>query len=79
MFAELQQKALATDLKHVEKNAHKKDPALAGEPVVPKKPVAKPAEKKEEVKRAPKKELNNNQWFVENFGKEVIKFEGDDV
>jgi hypothetical protein len=49
LFAEIQQKSLSSqaDFKHVEKNAHKKNPASAGEIPQPKAPVtrtAKPAE-----------------------------------
>jgi len=64
-------------LKHVEKNAHKKNPALAGEIPVPKQGsgpkavVAKP-------KKEPKKEFKYNTWYIENWGKEVLKYEGDE-
>lgn len=67
------------NLVHVEKNAHKKNPAP---PLEPKKPLGgapKAAPAKEEVKKEPKKELKYNSWYVENYGKEVLKFEGDDA
>lgn len=66
------------NLVHVEKGAHKKNPPP---PVEPKKPLAPKtaAPAKEEVKREPKKELKYNSWYIENYGKEVIKFEGDDA
>ena len=41
--------------------------------------LAKPAEKAPEVKKDPKKEHKFNTWYIENYGKEVLKFEGDDV
>jgi adenylyl cyclase-associated protein len=84
LFAEIQEKALAmgNQFKHVEKNAHKKPGALVpstGEGL-PKKPApgapaTKPAEP---AKKEPKKELKSNTWYIENYGKEVIKFEGEE-
>jgi adenylyl cyclase-associated protein len=82
LFAEIQEKTLGMSLKHVEKNAHKKEGAAAALGEVPKKPVAAKvveAPTKEVAKKPPKKELQGNQWYIENYGKEVLKFEGDDV
>jgi hypothetical protein len=46
---------------------------------IPKKPVASAAPaKKEEVKKEPKKELKYNTWYLENYGKEVVKFSGEE-
>ena len=80
-FSQIQEKSLTSQagFKHVEKNAHKKDPASAPAQVPqPKKPAGTPAPAKEEVKRPPSKTHKMNTWYVENYGKEVLKFEGDE-
>lgn len=79
LLAEIQEKTLSANLKHVEKNAYKKDPSSAPEIPQPKAPVPKAAAAKEEVKRPPTKEFKSNFWYVQNYGKEVLKFEGEDV
>ena len=59
LFAEIQQKALSSQdgFKHVEKNAHKKNPDQAPTPIQPPAPklASAPTIKKEEVKKPPKK------------------------
>lgn len=83
LFAEIQEKGLSSQagFKHVEKNAHKKaGAAVLGEVPLPvKKAIAPVAPKQEEVKKPPKKELKYNQWYIENYGKEVLRFEGEDI
>ena len=67
------------NFKHVEKNANKKNPdALPEVPV--KKAVApsQPIAKAPEVKKEPKKEMRFNTWYLENYGKEVLKFDSED-
>lgn len=74
---------MGSQFKHVEKNAHKKGVGAlvpsTGEGL-PKKPAggaqAKPAEP---AKKEPKKELKSNTWYVENYGKEILKFEGEEM
>jgi Adenylate cyclase associated (CAP) C terminal len=79
LFAEIQAKAVSSQssFTHVEKNAHKKDPSSAPEIPQPK-PKAAPKAPVEEVKRPPKKALQGNTWYVENYGKEVLRFEGEE-
>jgi len=36
--------------------------------------VTAAAQKAPEVKKEPKKEFNNNTWYIENWGKDVLKF-----
>ncbi|TNV79474.1 hypothetical protein FGO68_gene8230 [Halteria grandinella] len=70
------------ELKHVEKNAHKKAGAapLQEAPPQPKKPApTQPAKPAEVAKKPPKKALEGNQWYIENYGKEVLQFQGEDV
>jgi adenylyl cyclase-associated protein len=78
LLAEIQQKALSVNLTHVEKGAYKKN---LPPPVEPKKPLggAQKAAPVPAVKKDPKKELKYNSWYIENYGKEVLKFEGDDA
>ena len=71
-------------MKHVEKNAHKKNPDDQGPlPDIPKKVLGQAsisaATKGTEVKREPKKEFRYNTYYIENWGKEVLKYEGEDV
>jgi adenylyl cyclase-associated protein len=42
--------------------------------VTPSQPVAKAPE----VKKEPKKEMKFNTWYLENYGKEVLKFDSED-
>jgi adenylyl cyclase-associated protein len=80
LFAEIQQKTANLSLTHVEKNAHKKNPPANQPEVIPKKPVAAATKATTaEVKKDPKKEFKMNTWYVENYGKEIVKFEGEEV
>ena len=38
----------------------------------------KKAEAKVETKKEPKKYCDNNTWYIENYGKEVITLEGEE-
>ena len=66
-----------SQFKHIDRKALKKE---GGDPVQPapkKQPV--PAAKKEEVQKPPSKEFKMNTHFLDYYGKEVLKFSGDDV
>ena len=65
----------------MEKNAHKKNPTEAAEIPQQKKPLGTSGASaaKVEVKRPATKELKYNTWYIEHYGKEVLKFEGEDV
>ena len=81
LLAEVQARALAVGetFKHVEKNAHKKNPDALPEVPVKKTPVASQlTTKAPEVRKEPKKEMRFNTWYLENFGKEVLKFDSED-
>lgn len=66
LFAEIQKKSLESQsqFKHVEKNAHKKNPDSAQPIPQPKAPVARPAPAKAEVKKEPKKDFVNNTYYI---------------
>ena len=74
---------MGSQFKHIEKNAHKKAGALVpstGEGM-PKKPApggTAPVKPAEPVKKEPKQELKSNTWYIENYGKEILKYEGDE-
>lgn len=79
LLAEVQAKALAIGgtFKHVEKNSNKKNPDALPEVPVKKAPAPVQA-KAPAVVKEPKKEMKFNTWYLENYGKEVLKFEGED-
>lgn len=73
---------MTQDLKHVEKNAHKKDGNKdAIKPIPEKKTIVPTGPKKqvEEVKRDPKQEFQMHNYYLEYYGKEVLQFTGDKV
>jgi Adenylate cyclase associated (CAP) C terminal len=80
-LAEVQAKALSIGetFKHVEKNSHKKNPAALPEVPQKKAPVpAQAAPKAPEVKKEPTKEMKFNTTYLQNYGKEVLKFDNED-
>eukprot|EP00347_Sterkiella_histriomuscorum_P014950 403358884 len=67
------------NLVHVEKNAHKKD-GSALQPIVKKEIAPKTAVgAKVEVKKDPKTEFKMNTYYIEHYGKETLKYEGDQI
>ena len=80
-MAEVQAKALSIgeSFKHVEKNAHKKNPAALPEVPVKKAPApGQSVAKAPEVVKEKKKEMRFNTTYLENYGKEVLKFDNED-
>lgn len=68
LLAQIQAQSLAmqSQQKHVEKNAHKKNPDAQTAPIPVKKAVPEKKEKAAEVVREPKKAFRMNMWNIVN-------------